>query len=593
MPTTIIITAKTMTPLHIGANDFEGTFRRNARGQWIIPGTSIAGAIRGHLTRIVPAMTYLPADERICYALAPDLHPIPQDLIRYIPEGEIACNCAVCHLMGTVNPQNHPLEGYEFTPQKIEFINGRASRLTIQDVVLVDPAMRIRDGVGIDRFTGTAARQEKSKFDMQTIEAAFEIKMVLDDSATREDKALVALALDELQAGRIRIGGRSNRGLGRVTVQNIEVTEFNIQENPADLMAYLRRDIPLPSASLNHPHRHYHASLPEIEIAGTVNTWVALSFDIQAQGFFLCNDMTNAQFEGFDHYSWLTLPGSSLRGVLRSHAERIARTMTSHMKEDDGKFVCQNEDDFLKRCPASYPLSQSVTEGETLLESGASRWKRSAFKDEIPDVERFDLAEQLWGNTYWGSRLTVEDGLPIDEQREPITDPQRLNWQKIDFVAIDRFTGGAAEGAKFDAYALWQPCFKTRLYLEAPVQWELGWLLMLLRDMQDGLVPMGFGAAKGFGQVKLANIEWQFGYTYPELFPAPFAPDATVTSFFMQAVGTHDSLPPEWQAAWLDAWIEKVQGYKVDADLPHQPHSDPYWRDTGSFSLNELYPRGN
>jgi hypothetical protein len=75
-----------------------------------------------------------------------------------------------------------------------------------------------------------------------------------------------------------------------------------------------------------------------------------------------------------------------------------------------------------------------------------------------------------------------------------------------EFVAIDRFTGGAAEERKFNARGLYAPAFRGRLRIRldrakaAGVEgWGWLWLVFLLRDWMEGDITFGFGAAKGYG----------------------------------------------------------------------------------------------
>jgi hypothetical protein len=85
-----------------------------------------------------------------------------------------------------------------------------------------------------------------------------------------------------------------------------------------------------------------------------------------------------------------------------------------------------------------------------------------------------------------------------DDQTKPI-------FKMLDFLAIDRFTGGAADEFKFDALALWRPAFALRIFLDNPTPWELGWLWLVIRDLSEGWLNVGFGSAKGFGRAKFAN----------------------------------------------------------------------------------------
>ncbi len=562
------LVVQTKTALHVGtaagANDVsDSLFRRDAQGQLVLPGTSIAGAIRSHLTRLTPAMIRL-AQRHICDAL---IGTEKQD-----EQGKpLACGCIICHLMGDIRPLNE-IRDPNVPLDKLEQLNGRASRLIVHDATIEEAKQtHIRDSVGIDRTTGAAARAASAKFDFETIpaETKFDIVLELED-ADEVDRYLLNLALYEWQEGRLSFGGNKSRGTGVLSLEKVERTEF-LLNNPSGLMAFLRRNSeqnnPTPY-TITTPDRTYHDSYSPVP--SSVQCWLTIDFDLQAQGFFLTNDTTQATAEGYDHKSLLFLPGASLRGAIRSQAERIARTLVN-LRVD-------NQDEFLKYCPAPNPF---VTRGDKQngIESSAARIRQGQGdlrKDQqIPlreDATAYDLSEQLFGSVDWGSRLVVEDA-PL--AGEP-------TWKKLDFVAIDRFTGGAADGAKFDAYALWKPCFRCRLHLESPQNWEIGWLLYVLKDMMDGRVPVGFGAAKGFGDVRLdkETLNLTLGYAYPEAAPLNNLP-ADGNTFFLNVTSTRwDEIT---QTGWLEAWNIVLDGYTVA--VPHIQSHDPYW----NTPIRQLY----
>lgn len=550
------LSVQTKAALHIGtaagANDVsDSLFRRTAEGKLVLPGTSIAGAIRSHLTRLTPAMARL-APRHICDALS--------GIEKKEDDKPAACACIICHLMGDIRPLNE-IRDPKRSLAELERLNGRASRLIVHDATIEPEQTHIRDGVGIDRTTGAAARAASAKFDFETIpvETMFAIVLELED-ADEVDKYLLSLALYEWQEGRLRFGGNKSRGTGALALKDVHHTSFDLNDR-AGLMAFLRRNSkqnnPTPY-TITPPDRAYHGSYSPVP--SSVQSWLTIDFDLQAQGFFLTNDTTQATAEGYDHKSLLFLPGAGLRGAIRSQAERIARTLVN-LRVD-------NEADFLKYCPAPNPF---VTRGDKQngIESSAARIRQGQGdlrKDQqIPlreDATAYDLSEQLFGSVDWGSRLAVEDA-PLSG--EP-------NWKKLDFVAIDRFTGGAADGAKFDAYALWKPRFRCRLHLEAPQGWEIGWLLYVLKDLMDGRVPVGFGAAKGFGNVRLENLKLTLGYAYPEAAPLNNLP-ADEDTFFQSVTFT------QWgeiiQTGWLEEWNAVLEGYEVA--VPHTQSRDPYW----------------
>ena len=83
-------------------------------------------------------------------------------------------------------------------------------------------------------------------------------------------------------------------------------------------------------------------------------------------------------------------------------------------------------------------------------------------------------------------------------------------YQYYEFIAIDRFTGGGADGAKFSLKPAIDPVFawKVRIQLYERVESKtrasaLGLLALLFRDIAEGDLTVGYGANKGYGSVKL------------------------------------------------------------------------------------------
>ena len=183
----------------------------------------------------------------------------------------------------------------------------------------------------------------------------------------------------------------------------------------------------------------------------------------------------------------------------------------------------------------------------------------------------------------------------------------------LDFLAIDRFTGGGRDSAKFDALALWKPQFSVRLFLDNPEPWELGWLALTLRDLQDGLATVGFGRAKGFGQCTVEDRKLTIGILHSNDFPLPQLKsdkaDATVQAAsaagkrFRDASGTTSGLYKTIadDAAAAADWLALANGWvKVFNELVRDPdhgfkHSfglndDSYFTQKSGHWLPDLYP---
>lgn len=558
---------KARTAFHIGsgkgAEVADALIRRDSDGVPVIPGTAIAGALRGLLTRLAPCIE----GAGICRTLFPE-----DDAQIQTP---LPCDCAVCRLMGNVMPLDAAGS------------KARASRLYVYNAKLLDPALpMIRDGVGIDRVTGTAAREAAAKFDLEVLPAGtrFELRIELwepaDDDHLADDEALLAAGICEWAAGRLFLGGNTSRGLGAFDLEDLNYAELDL-DDASELMSYLRSDQPWESASgtqpteAGQPAKLYDA-LKRIRLikpdwdkcdALPVTTgWVAWTLMIRAEGPVLVHDPNAAGLNGFDHAPLLSnlgdwqhpvLPGSGVRGVLRSHAERIARTIVTYQAKAKGGQ--QAVEHFREHCPACNPLASRRSDDVhgVVLESCDSLLRHVRKLDENKEVDPDDLclACQCFGSTRNGSRFRVEDAPLVGE---PI-------YKMLDFLAVDRFTGGGAEHLKFDALALWQPTFELRIMLESPKDWELGWLALVLRDLAEGWLQVGFGAAKGFGQVKIVSG------TMTEATLVPGSPPVDARSLFTTTDWPWDS--PELknrQQAWVKTFnvhLGDNKGFRASEDM--------------------------
>ncbi|GBC92720.1 hypothetical protein HRbin15_01197 [bacterium HR15] len=165
----------------------------------------------------------------------------------------------------------------------------------------------------------------------------------------------------------------------------------------------------------------------------------------------------------------LYIPGSSLRGVLRAHAERLLRSL-----RDD--LACQITD---QSCIKRKDLKESEI-------SGARAYREACY------------ACRLFGNTAIASRLQIGDLYPHREL-EPLTETRYG-------VAIDRVTGAVAVGP-FQMETVTSALFLGRLVLRNFTVGQLGLLGAALLDIADGLVALGHAKSRGLGRVRL-NFNW-------------------------------------------------------------------------------------
>ncbi len=571
----ITIKLKARTAVHVGsgqARDYsDALIRRDSQGNPIIPGSAVAGALRALLTRLAPGLQLGDDPAQACVRLTN-------------PNSSTECHCPVCQLFGTTNPQD------EANSQS------HASRLLISHAVLVKDALKatmIRDGVGINRGTGTAARHIKYDMEVLPVGSEFELRMELRNTSPKDD-ALLAAGLAEWKAGRAWLGGRVSRGLGAFDVAKDttkDVTKLEYKTHPletgSDLVTFLKHDRPWQLAKVKPVGNKdwLTAKLDEIQPAArmnddpnenyTVRTWLKIEGALQAQGPFLTHDATSADTTGFDHAPLLAkngdwqspiLSGASLRGVLRSHAERIARTLATHHAAKEG----DPEKWFAENCPACSPVTRQkadfLASCDTLLKEA-----NVPTDDEVKDVQ-LCLACRLFGSERRGSRLIIEDARYDTSRGKP-------KLKMLDFLAIDRFTGGGADAFKFDALVLWRPAFKVKIFIENPSPWELGWLFLTLRDLQTGWLRVGMGAAKGFGEVKMDDPTITLGYLHDtDLEPLKISEKGEKNGSVYQEL----SISP--QQSWVDDFLEmEVTREKGNGNL--HPIKDSYFG-----QVDHLYP---
>src|SRR5262249_31774523 len=148
--------------------------------------------------------------------------------------------------------------------------------------------------------------------------------------------------------------------------------------SPAGLLAFLTSDRPWEGAADNTPQwtarlDALRQHLSDCPISGAAQTFVTFHGDLTITVPFLSNDTTTAWRSGFDQVPLLDvisqqgaplLPGASLRGVLRAHAERIVRTLATL---DAG-----SPNNFLPHCPACNPLEARP---EAMLASCDALWR--------------------------------------------------------------------------------------------------------------------------------------------------------------------------------------------------------------------------
>jgi|GEM_PF-1690576 len=183
------------------------------------------------------------------------------------------------------------------------------------------------------------------------------------------------------------------------------------------------------------------------------------------------------------------LPGSSLKGVLRSQAERLARSMTVA-----GGGACNP---FGALQGADPPCWHVLGDPDALHQQPASA--AEAYPVLCPIC-------RLFGSPYLAGRLRIGDAYLVAPPDGELRLPRR------DGVGIDRRRGAAADGAKYD-FEFWNGgAFQAQVSIQNFELWQLGLLAHVLHALGAGEINVGFGARRGLGRVQGTASEMTLAY---------------------------------------------------------------------------------
>lgn len=164
------------------------------------------------------------------------------------------------------------------------------------------------------------------------------------------------------------------------------------------------------------------------------------------------------------------LPGSSLKGAIRAHAERIVRTIGSDRKPNNSDKLWASDPLDLD----SYKYLENTKNQEI--------YQKSSFTD------------QMFGHTKMASRIRIEDAYPVPGK------PVKL--EERNGVAIDRVFGSVAVGP-FNYQVCTQGEFNTKIHLKNFTLAQLGLIGLVLRDLDEGWFSLGFAKSRGMGLVEV------------------------------------------------------------------------------------------
>jgi CRISPR/Cas system CSM-associated protein Csm3 (group 7 of RAMP superfamily) len=402
------------TPAHLGNGDADALtdmplLLDRVTGKPLLTGTSIAGALRAYLREVEHG-----------YGVIERPYDRAQQLFGYVRK----------------------------IPDRVSGSESIQSWLLVDDALGTTPGVEIRDGVSLDAATRTA--EDKKKYDIELLQAGttFDISLGLlisEDNQGADLLQSLALVLHGLEAGEIGLGMRKHRGLGQCSVTEWRVRRYPVTTKQG-LLAWLDADPGNEQGGAKiYALLNLEPAIADARECFTLDATFALENSLlirSGSGAPDGPDMAHLQSYR-DGEAVPILSGTSLAGVVRARAQRIANTL---LPEVDAKALVNGM--FGK------------------------------------DIEH--AADKPTGSRVITHETEVRGNLDLVQSR----------------VKIDRFTGGAYPQALFSE----QPLFggpesevRVKLELRSPKPAEIGLLLLVLKDLWTGDLPLGGESSVGRG----------------------------------------------------------------------------------------------
>lgn len=249
-------TLRAETALRVGsgqADDVSGADMaviKDTQRQPYIPGSSLKGALRAHVERLVrglwpqadtrraacdplsevgrcipgrwPAAVARPPGLKTIQDLRDEAGDNPATLAALVWEH----TCCVCRVFGSP---------------------WLASKVSFRDVNLTHPELwvearyQVRMGVGIERDSGAAAEQVLYSSETVPPGTTFTWEITVENTDPTTEEPLLFLGLREMSQGHVPLGGARSRGLGRVSLTVNQATLVDGTDREA-LLNYLTQD---------------------------------------------------------------------------------------------------------------------------------------------------------------------------------------------------------------------------------------------------------------------------------------------------------------------------------------------------------------
>lgn len=413
---------------------------------------------------------------------------------------------------------------------------GTASRISVHDAIAVEfPDEKIQPGsrthVSISRYSGAAS--DGMLFDRQFLKEGtrltFRLAVEADEAETRlhadstscDECGCSACRIARELINGVEVGGGTGSGLGSVQLEGegpqtypmVEVIQWD-RDGMLAVLQGTRRTQEFAAVSSGHERT-------SVEV-----TWRALGPVMSKSPAADLQDVAVPEHVIKGDNVHLLLPGSSIRGVFRSQAERIMATAFGGPTAGRGSVDAEGQLAFLDASTCA-PFSTGMRIGPVGLlfgaAAGVSNDPHGRSATGLRGVLRFrDVQSKRTVPLKKWEGLLAEARKAGDKRKKGPQD-QDLGMRFTSRVAIERWTGGVAEGrlyATLEPYWLepgdWDPIvfsldshrlrLSSQKHGEDVVKAALGLLWLVVDDLRRQRFSIGFGQSRGYGDVDVTGI---------------------------------------------------------------------------------------
>lgn len=383
-----------------------------------------------------------------------------------------------------------------------------ASAVLVEDAPTIDSSpLPYRHHVALDRVHGTAARGLLFSQEVVPVGAkfAFALTVEIGPGAKAQCRALLGRVEELLCGAGLQVGAGASTGMGRVVLSNAQLRteDWSSRTGMLDVLTgdcHVQNIAAKPDPGPDPWSVRFAVSWKPL---GAV-----MSGESVAAG--LASDVPMLT-RGMDGELHNTLPGSALKGALAGRLEQTVRTLAH---DDDAQTPAGLSAQLEQRhdLPCLYTLLGAPTvphtnEREALNGATGAITVHACHSMDGVDPDR-------WSTVLLADQPTTDDGRLGYAGK--VLSTTKKSYHVVPHVALDRWTGGAIDTLLFHVV---EPVRDQRwedlvidvdtTVLDEAADGEAAWALLLglLRDLTEGAIPLGGLVSRGLGSIELTGTK--------------------------------------------------------------------------------------